>query len=74
MYTNVEKKAACQLVNVIFCRLKRISRGILTVNFNSGCPPKMYISLRTNFGVVNISMKKMLVLPGSRGVHKSFGA
>ena len=37
-----------------------------------GCPKKLYLILRLNFGLVNFSMTKMLVIPDSEDMYKSF--
>ena len=39
----------------------------------TGCPKKLHLILGLNFGAVHFSMTKMLVLPDSRDMYKSFG-
>ena len=34
-----------------------------------GCPKKLYLILRLDFGEVNFSIKTMLVLPDSQGTN-----
>ena len=45
----------------------------IAVESYTGCPKKLYLILRLILGAVRFSMTKVLVLPDSRDMYKSFG-
>ena len=50
----------------------RIMHIIVTFFHLLGVSKKLFLILRLSFGAVHFSMTKMLVLPDSRDMHKSF--
>ena len=47
--------------------------SVVRLGSTYGCPKKLYLILRINFGAVHFSMTKMLVFPDS-DMYKSFDA
>ena len=61
---NEVTKNHCFINVVIICSLR--------LRDKPGVPTKLYLILRLNFGAVHFSVTKMLVLPDSRDMYKSF--